>query len=498
MRCLMFGLACDQQQFEKYIKQHKNPYSVAHYLFENKMIQQLQEDFVIDHHYILQSGNRSLKKAWIKRKTAQITAKTQTTYLSYLNLPVIKFVSLFFSTVGTLIRYHHKYKNDYFVMSTINYFPVALATTWMSRILGYKNVAVFTDCSVGYAYDKADTKSIRDKLRKIYKKAVHAIEGNYDGYILFSQPMNELVNPHDKPWCVMEGFFNPDDLNLENVKKFKKFTLVYAGTIIESVGLQNLVEAFQYIDDPDIELRIYGEGEYKERLWDLCKNDPRIRLYSFVEHSQLFEIEKAAHLMVNVRDPKLAYTKYSFPSKTFEYLASGTPFLSTKLGCYAAEYDDYVIFIPDNQPQTIAQTVEHLSKMEKSQLEKMGDKAKQFVLTEKIPSEQVKKIVAFVLALVLSLSLVACGGVDKQPAIDAFNKTSAAFNEVAAIINADIESWDAESVEVMKEMASVLQQHGELLSSNQEISEESLAEMIAWYAEVDQWVASVKEIVEAQ
>lgn len=109
-----------------------------------------------------------------------------------------------------------------------------------------------------------------------------------------------------------------------------------------------------------------------------------------------------------------------------------------------------------------------------------------------------KKIVAFVLALVLSLSLVACGGADKQPAIDAFNKTSTAFNEVAAIINADIESWDAESVEAMTEMANVLQQHGELLSSNQEISEESLAEMIAWYAEVDQWVASVKEIVEAQ
>lgn len=109
-----------------------------------------------------------------------------------------------------------------------------------------------------------------------------------------------------------------------------------------------------------------------------------------------------------------------------------------------------------------------------------------------------KKIIAFVMALVLSLSLVACGGADKQPAIDAFNKTSTAFNEVAAIINADIESWDEESVEVMTEMANVLKQHGELLSSNQEISEESLAEMIAWYAEVDQWVASVKEIVEAQ
>lgn len=109
-----------------------------------------------------------------------------------------------------------------------------------------------------------------------------------------------------------------------------------------------------------------------------------------------------------------------------------------------------------------------------------------------------KKVIAFALALVLSLSLVACGGADKQPAIDAFNKTSTAFNEVAAIINADIESWDAESVEVMKEMAEVLKQHGDLLSSDKEITEESLAEMIAWYGEVDQWVASIKEILEAE
>ena len=109
-----------------------------------------------------------------------------------------------------------------------------------------------------------------------------------------------------------------------------------------------------------------------------------------------------------------------------------------------------------------------------------------------------KKIIAFALAMVLALSLVACGGPDKQPAIDAFNKTSTAFNEVAAIINADIESWDAESIATMTEMANVLQQHGELLSSDKEISEETLAEMIALYGEIDQWVASVKEIVEAQ
>jgi hypothetical protein len=109
-----------------------------------------------------------------------------------------------------------------------------------------------------------------------------------------------------------------------------------------------------------------------------------------------------------------------------------------------------------------------------------------------------KKILAFVLALVLSLSLVACGGVDKQPAIDAFNKTSAAFNEVAAVINADIDAYNPEDVATLTELANVLKQHGELLSGNTEITEEQLDEMIAWYAEVDQWVASVKALLEGE
>ena len=103
-----------------------------------------------------------------------------------------------------------------------------------------------------------------------------------------------------------------------------------------------------------------------------------------------------------------------------------------------------------------------------------------------------KKILAFMLALILSLSLVACDSANKQPAIDAFNKTSAAFNEVAAVINSNIDAYDPEDVATLTELASVLKQHSKLLSGNAELTEEELAEMIAWYAEVDEWVAAMR------
>ncbi|MGN0140893.1 MAG: hypothetical protein ACI4AD_01600 [Roseburia sp.] len=103
-----------------------------------------------------------------------------------------------------------------------------------------------------------------------------------------------------------------------------------------------------------------------------------------------------------------------------------------------------------------------------------------------------KKLITLLMALVMCVSLVACGGVDKQPAIDAFNKASAAFNEVADVLNANPDAYDQEVFDTMNEMADVLNQHGELLKSDQEIEEEKLNEMIEWYGTVEDWVADIK------
>ena len=103
-----------------------------------------------------------------------------------------------------------------------------------------------------------------------------------------------------------------------------------------------------------------------------------------------------------------------------------------------------------------------------------------------------KKFIALLLALVMGLSIVACGGPDKQPAIDAFNHAKDAFNEVSAEINKEPDAYAEEVIDTMIEMANLLQQHGEILGSDQEITQEQLDEMIAWYADVEEWVAAIK------
>ena len=103
-----------------------------------------------------------------------------------------------------------------------------------------------------------------------------------------------------------------------------------------------------------------------------------------------------------------------------------------------------------------------------------------------------KKLLTFVLAMVMCLALAACGGPDKQPAIDAFNKTSASFNEIAAVINEDPGAYPEELITVMTNMANSLNESQALLSSDTEVSEEKLNEMIELYKGIDEWIVDVK------
>lgn len=108
-----------------------------------------------------------------------------------------------------------------------------------------------------------------------------------------------------------------------------------------------------------------------------------------------------------------------------------------------------------------------------------------------------KKAISLFLALVLCLSLVACGGPDRQPAIDAFNKTSDAFNKMANTINANIDAYDQEDIDTLNEMADVLEEHRKLLEGDEELTQEKLDEMIAWYGQVEDWIKTVQAELDA-
>lgn len=103
-----------------------------------------------------------------------------------------------------------------------------------------------------------------------------------------------------------------------------------------------------------------------------------------------------------------------------------------------------------------------------------------------------KKLISVLLALIMCLSLVACGGPDKQPAIDAFNAANTAFAEVANAMNENPEVFPEDVIDSMVSLGETIAEHKALLAGDEKLSEEQLEEMIAWYATVEEMMTELK------
>ena len=254
-----------------------------------------------------------------------------------------------------------------------------------------KTVLICPDLSIYMDLD-AKKKPLKTLLKKIENIIARRLLESVDGYVLFTEQMSEYFAKFNKPHTVIEGVYRDKyPLNSSNKRPF----IMHAGSLHYNIGIEELISAFEQISDQTQELWFFGSGAMDEYIQQKAKKNRRIKHMGFVDPQKLFEYEKQATLLVNVRDPKAEYTKYSFPSKTFEYMASGTPFLTTNLLGIPTEYKDYLFMIENNSVSEIKNGLERVLAYTDQERETFGENARNFVLEQKSKKVQSKKFADF-------------------------------------------------------------------------------------------------------
>lgn len=254
-----------------------------------------------------------------------------------------------------------------------------------------KTVLICPDLSIHMDLD-AKKKPIKTFLKKIENIVAKRLLKSVDGYVLFTEQMQDYFEEFNKPYTVVEGVYR-DKYPLTQTKK--EHFIMHAGSLHYNIGIEELISAFEQISNQTEELWFFGSGAMDEYIKEKARNNKRIKHMGFVNPQKLFEYEKQATLLVNVRDPNAEYTKYSFPSKTFEYMASGTPFLTTDLPGIPIEYKDYIFTIKNNCINEVKNGLECALNLSNQERESFGEKARTFVLENKNKMIQSKKIVDF-------------------------------------------------------------------------------------------------------
>ena len=111
-------------------------------------------------------------------------------------------------------------------------------------------------------------------------------------------------------------------------------------------------------------------------------------------NDEVVQAEMDADLLINPRPTHEEFTKYSFPSKNMEYMASGTPVLTTNLPGMPEEYKPYVYLIEDESVEGFAQAIRITFEIARNERDKKGIDAQRFVLDKKSNILQCKYVLS--------------------------------------------------------------------------------------------------------
>lgn len=329
--------------------------------------------------------NRAVTSRRLIREKDEREGNAHFHYITTLNYPILRQLMIFFGTFFSVLR-EKKDAETFAVCDCLN-LANAYGMTLAARLRRIPVVSVVTDLPV------------MERKSRMLIRINEKLFDMSDAFILLTEMMNRKVNSKHKPYIVLEGHVDADAPVPGQEPGYEeqtgKKTLLYAGSLKQIYGIDYLVKGFVLADIPCSELRIYGDGDFREELLSLCEKYPNVRYMGVAENSVIVREEQKASLLINPRPIEPEYTKYSFPSKNMEYMVSGTPLLTTRLPGMPEEYYPYVYFMGEETPENAAEVIRGiLAKPLKERSEK-GLSARRFVLSNKSNLIQAKKILTF-------------------------------------------------------------------------------------------------------
>ncbi|MBQ9096926.1 MAG: glycosyltransferase [Clostridia bacterium] len=243
-------------------------------------------------------------------------------------------------------------------------------------------------------YDFGKISSLKRFLRKQNNKQIYKTLNRVDKFVLLTEQMKYPLQVGERPYTVVEGIANGLEESFN--KSLNKKVVFYAGSLRYVFGIKTLLDGFCMTTNEDYELWLCGRGDAEEEIKELAEKDKRIKFFGFCSKQRVNELQQQATVLVNPRKNEGEYTKYSFPSKTMEYLVAGKPVLMYKLDGVPGEYDKYLNYITGNEPEDIKKSLEVLLEKPEQELTKLAEEAKQWVLEEKSSIKQTEKIIRMV------------------------------------------------------------------------------------------------------
>lgn len=312
---------------------------------------------------------------------------------SFLNVRFLRIASRFFGVLNALRRIDDRQAD--IVIYSLHLPFISAAVLWKSFHPQTKICLIVPDLPEFFG---EAISTWRRLVLKLQTRIFERLKSRIDTFVVLTPAMKRPLGARKEQVTVVEGIVDPETLSVERDAPSQSDTTIflYTGALDYRYGLQDLLEAFAQVDDQSIRLWICGSGSASSAVQAAAASDSRISYFGLVTQEEARAKQRSATVLVNPRRPVGEFTKYSFPSKTLEYLAAGKPVLMHRLPGVPDDYLEFLHIPKTADSSGLADCIRSMVQLSSSELAAIGERNRQFVLANKLPKKQCERVVALI------------------------------------------------------------------------------------------------------
>jgi len=354
--------------------------------------------------YLQKNNDVYLVTGYRKNKIQFYGLNNEIIYIESPRVPFLNRFVFYYNNIKKFEKIVKNYKPKILLLNTNNFLLLKKVCNLKEKY-GYSTFLDIRSLSVHSAL-------IRNSIEKcLFRSSLRIASEDFDGITYITKEMEDYCRdefnlPEHRSMVWTSGvdldLFKPTEKNKEN----KKFRIIYHGTIADNRGLDKVIKALDLLNIYDIELFLLGNGN---GLTELRKITYKLKLgKNVIFHPQVFFNEVPQYInQANIGIlpfPDWPGWNTSSPIKLFEYLACGKPVIVTKIPAHTKVLrgKEFTLWAESSTPEDFAYVIKKAYE-EKEKLEKLSEKARNFVKINYTWEKQAQKLEQFILTCLCTL-----------------------------------------------------------------------------------------------
>ncbi len=396
MKIVFCSSVFDMTQYEKQRKKSKLPLGLADHNLNENLIRGIDENMnkpVMLVNNVQIPNYPNYPKLFFHRQYWKHCEGARDINCGFINLPVIKHLSRAWCTYQELNRVIREEGEENIVLISYDlHYGISLAISKIIKKFPKLKTCLFMPDVPTAVLESSSAGNItlKDKIRaKMKSSSVH----DFKSYVFITRQMADVIQTAGKKYVIVEGIYNDRLPKLKDSRENRKIIL-YTGQLNPVYGLQDLVDAYIEIaeEHKDYELWLCGSGPMVDDIKALSEQWPGLRYFGYCNTEEIIEKREKATVLINPRKNTGEYTKFSFPSKTMEYLASGRPMIGYKLDGIPDEYDQFIYYVNGDTKEDLKNKILEVCSLPEEERKENCRLAREFILSYKNPRVQCAKI----------------------------------------------------------------------------------------------------------